>query len=191
MVSDDRPAGAIGLAEARRWRERLRESGQKLAFTNGCFDILHAGHVRLLTAARLSADALIVALNTDASVRRLKGSERPFVPQEERAELLAALEPVDRVVLFDEDTPLETILALEPDVLVKGADWAEDDIVGAREVKSRGGRVERVALVPGTSTTTIIDRIRQRYRQPDHVARLRVGQARNVEELEANRLAIG
>jgi D-beta-D-heptose 7-phosphate kinase/D-beta-D-heptose 1-phosphate adenosyltransferase len=154
------PTGAIPIAEARAWRAGLRASGRRLAFTNGCFDILHAGHVRLLTAARAAADALVVALNTDASVRRLKGAARPLVPEDERAELLAALEAVDRVVLFDEDTPREAILALTPDVLVKGADWAEDAIVGASEVKGWGGRVVRVELVPGKSTTTIIERIR-------------------------------
>ena len=155
--------GAVSLEEAVAWRDGLRRSGERVAFTNGCFDILHAGHVRLLTAARGTADALVVGLNDDASVTRLKGPSRPLVPQAERAELLAALEAVDRVVLFGEDTPLATILALRPDVLVKGADWAEDAIVGAGEVKSWGGRVARVQLVPGTSTTTIIERIRERY----------------------------
>ena len=155
--------GAVSLEEAIAWRDGLRRSGQRVAFTNGCFDILHAGHVRLLTAAREAADALVVGLNDDASVLRLKGPSRPLVPQAERAELLAALEAVDRVVLFGEDTPLETILALRPDVLVKGADWSEDAIIGASEVKSWGGRVARVQLVPGTSTTTIIERIRERY----------------------------
>jgi D-beta-D-heptose 7-phosphate kinase/D-beta-D-heptose 1-phosphate adenosyltransferase len=153
----------VSLEEAVAWRDGLRRSGGLVAFTNGCFDILHAGHVRLLAAARQTADALVVGLNDDASVTRLKGPSRPLVPQAERAELLAALEAVDRVVLFGEDTPLETLLALRPDVLVKGADWAEDAIVGAREVKSWGGRVARVQLVPGTSTTAIIERIRERY----------------------------
>jgi len=153
----------VSLEEAVAWRDGLRRSGQRVAFTNGCFDILHAGHVRLLTAAREAADALVVGLNDDASVLRLKGPSRPLVPQAERAELLAALEAVDRVVLFGEDTPLETILELRPDVLVKGADWSEDAIIGASEVKSWCGRVARVQLVPGTSTTTIIERIRERY----------------------------
>jgi D-beta-D-heptose 7-phosphate kinase/D-beta-D-heptose 1-phosphate adenosyltransferase len=156
-------SGAVSIEEAVAWRDGLRRSGQRVAFTNGCFDILHAGHVRLLTAAREAADALVVGLNDDASVTRLKGASRPLVPQAERAELLAALEAVDRVVLFGEDTPLETILALRPDVLVKGADWAEDAIVGAREVKGWGGCVARVQLLPGTSTSTIIERIRERY----------------------------
>jgi len=157
------PSGAVPLEEAVAWRDGLRRSGLRVAFTNGCFDLLHAGHVRLLTAARREADALVIGLNDDASVTRLKGPSRPLVPQAERAELLAALEAVDRVVLFGEDTPLATILALRPDVLVKGADWAEDAIVGAREVKSWGGSVARVQLVPGTSTTAIVERIRERY----------------------------
>jgi len=156
--------GAVTLAEAVAWRDGLRRLGRRVAFTNGCFDILHAGHVRLLTAARQVADALVVGLNDDLSVARLKGPARPLVPEAERAELLAALEAVDRVVLFAQDTPLEVILALKPDVLVKGADWKEEEIVGAAEVRSWGGRVERVELVPGTSTSTIVERIRERYR---------------------------
>lgn len=160
---DPRPPGAISRAEAAEWTARYRAAGRRVAFTNGCFDLIHAGHVRLLTAARATADALIVGLNTDASVQRLKGPERPLVPEDERAELLAAFEAVDRVVLFDEPTPLETILALRPDVLVKGADWAEEAIVGAPAVKGWGGRVERVELVPGTSTTAIVEKIRQRF----------------------------
>ena len=162
MHDEERPAGAVSIAEARAFRDALTARGLKVAFTNGCFDLLHAGHVRLLAAARRAADALIVAVNTDASVRRLKGPERPIVPEAERAELLAALEAVDRVVLFDEPTPLETILAIRPDVLIKGADWAEDAIVGAKEVKSWGGRVVRVALLAGASTTSLVERIRSR-----------------------------
>jgi len=151
--------GAVPLPEAVAWREELRRRGLRLAFTNGCFDLLHAGHVRLLVAAREAADALVVAVNDDASVRRLKGPARPIVPAVERAELLAALEAVDRVVLFGEDTPLETILALRPDVLVKGADWPEDRIVGAREVRSWGGEVLRVPLAAGRSTSDLVERV--------------------------------
>lgn len=162
MHDEERPAGAVSIAEARAFRDALTARGLKVAFTNGCFDLLHAGHVRLLAAARRAADALIVGVNTDASVRRLKGPERPIVPEAERAELLAALEAVDRVVLFDEPTPLETILAIRPDVLIKGADWAEDAIVGAKEVKSWGGRVVRVELLAGASTTSLVERIRSR-----------------------------
>lgn len=157
------PPGFLSLEGARAWRDTQRESGLRVAFTNGCFDVLHAGHVRLLYAARQTADALIVGLNDDASVTRLKGPQRPFVPADERAEMLSALEPVDVVVLFGEDTPYELIVALRPDVLVKGADWAEERIVGAPQVKSWGGKVVRVDLLPGTSTSAIVERIRRRF----------------------------
>jgi D-beta-D-heptose 7-phosphate kinase/D-beta-D-heptose 1-phosphate adenosyltransferase len=152
-VSLDREA----LAERARWRA----AGRRVVFTNGCFDLLHAGHVALLEQARALGDVLVVAINSDASVRRLKGEGRPLVPQAERAELLRALEPVDRVLVFDEDTPRETIEALLPDVLVKGADWGPDEIVGADSVRASGGRVERIALVPGRSTSGIVERIRR------------------------------
>ena len=155
--------GASALDELRSWRETLRRQGRRVCLTNGCFDLLHAGHVQLLTAARATADALVVALNSDASVRRLKGPSRPLVPEQERAELLAALESVDRVVLFEQDTPLEVILALRPEVLAKGADWAVDKIVGAAEVQQWGGRVERISLVEGLSTSAIIERVRSRF----------------------------
>jgi rfaE bifunctional protein nucleotidyltransferase chain/domain len=140
-----------------------REEGQRIAFTNGCFDILHAGHVRYLTAARAAADLLVVGLNTDASIRQIKGPRRPLNPEALRAEVLAGLRCVDVVVLFDEPDPLTLIKVLQPDVLVKGADWAEDKIVGADFVKQRGGRVERIDLVPQISTSGLIDTIRQRY----------------------------
>jgi D-beta-D-heptose 7-phosphate kinase/D-beta-D-heptose 1-phosphate adenosyltransferase len=138
------------------WRAR----GRKVVFTNGCFDLLHPGHVRLLEAARAEGDLLVVGLNTDASVQAIKGPARPVIPEHERAEVLLALECVDRVVLYGEDTPIEVIRALAPDVLVKGADWAEDAIVGAPEVKAAGGRVVRVELLPGRSTTGLLQRIR-------------------------------
>lgn len=132
-------------------------------FTNGVFDLLHAGHVALLEAARGEGDALIVGVNSDASVRRLgKGPDRPLVAAAERARLLAALAAVDCVVLFDEDTPLALIRALTPDVLVKGADYAPADIVGAAEVEARGGRVVRVPLVAGQSTTGLVAKLRGR-----------------------------
>jgi D-beta-D-heptose 7-phosphate kinase/D-beta-D-heptose 1-phosphate adenosyltransferase len=131
-----------------------------VVFTNGCFDLLHPGHVRLLEAARAEGDLLVVGLNTDASVQAIKGPARPVIPEHERAEVLLALECVDRVVLYGEDTPIEVIRALAPDVLVKGADWAEDAIVGAPEVKAAGGRVVRVELLPGRSTTGLLQRIR-------------------------------
>jgi len=149
------------LAELVRERAAWRAAGRRLVLTNGCFDLLHAGHVALLEAARREGDALVVAINSDASVRRLKGEGRPLVPEAERAEALAALEAVDRVVAYDEDTPLEVVKALLPDVLVKGADWAADQVVGRAEVEAAGGRVARVALVPGRSTSALVERIRR------------------------------
>jgi rfaE bifunctional protein nucleotidyltransferase chain/domain len=138
-----------------------RADGARVVFTNGCFDLLHAGHVRYLETARAFGDLLVVGLNDDASVRRLKGPGRPILHVDERAEVLAALAAVDHVVVFPEDTPLALIETLEPDVLVKGADWAPDDIVGRDNVLGRGGRVERIDLVPGASTTELIRRIRR------------------------------
>jgi len=145
-------AGAVA------WRAAQRGP---VVFTNGVFDLLHVGHVALLEAARAEGSALLVAVNSDASVRRLaKGTGRPLVPDGARARLVAALACVDAVVLFDEETPLALIQLLRPDVLVKGADYAPEQIVGAREVESRGGRVVRVALVPGQSTTELLARLR-------------------------------
>ena len=144
--------------EARAWREAQRGT---IVFTNGVFDILHPGHVVLLETARALGNALIVGLNTDASVRRLgKGSDRPVSDEDARARVLAALAAVDVVTLFDEDTPLEVITALTPDVLVKGADYPREHIVGADFVESRGGRVVRVPIVPGQSTTQLLERVR-------------------------------
>lgn len=141
-------------------RARARAAGRRVAFTNGCFDLLHAGHLTLLEAARAEADLLVVGINSDRSVSALKGPRRPVIPEHERAETLLALESVDQVVVFDEDTPAATISALVPDVLVKGADWALDRIVGRDVVEAAGGRVVRVELVPGRSTTATLDRIR-------------------------------
>ena len=141
----------------------LRMSGKKVVFTNGCFDVLHAGHVRYLTASRAAGDVLVLGLNSDLSVKKIKDPGRPINPQDHRAEVLAGLTVVDYIVFFDEMDPLRLIQALQPDVLVKGADWAETDIIGAAEVKSRGGRVVRVALAPGISTTGIIDKIVKTY----------------------------
>ena len=137
-----------------------RGAGARIVFTNGCFDLLHPGHVRYLTAARALGDLLVVGLNDDASVRRLKGPGRPVLRVEERAEVLAGLAAVDHLVVFAADTPRALIAALAPDVLVKGADWAADDIVGRDEVLAHGGQVERIAIVPGVSTTDILRRIR-------------------------------
>jgi D-beta-D-heptose 7-phosphate kinase/D-beta-D-heptose 1-phosphate adenosyltransferase len=140
---------------------RLRDQGHRIVFTNGVFDILHPGHLRYLQHARSLGDALIVGLNADASVRRNKGAERPINPQEERAEILEALECVDAVVLFEEDTPDRIIKAIQPDILVKGADWGEHAIVGRDTVEARGGRVVRVSIEQGFSTTEIIRKIRE------------------------------
>ncbi len=133
-----------------------------MAFTNGVFDLLHPGHIDLLFAARDTADALVVGINSDKSVRRLKGPDRPIRSEGERAYVLAGVEAVDLVVVFSEDTPLELVKLLEPDVIVKGGDYTEATIVGAQEVKSRGGRVVVVPLTPGHSTTAIIGRLGER-----------------------------
>jgi D-beta-D-heptose 7-phosphate kinase/D-beta-D-heptose 1-phosphate adenosyltransferase len=143
---------------------RVRASqrlGERVVFTNGCFDILHIGHVRSLTQARACGERLIVGVNTDASVRRLKGAGRPVLPAAQRAEMLGALACVDWVVLFREDTPLDLIVALRPDVLAKGGDWSLDSIVGAKEVRSWGGRVVGLRQVQGVRTSRIIDRLRR------------------------------
>ena len=144
--------------QARSWRASLLS--QTLVFTNGVFDLLHPGHVDVLLASRRAGDALVVAVNSDASVRRLKGPGRPVRPEGERAYVIAALAMVDAVVLFDQDTPLELIQLLQPDVLVKGGDYTESTIVGAGDVKARGGRVIVVPLTPGQSTTAIVEKLR-------------------------------
>lgn len=145
-------------ADAAAWRAAQRG---KIVFTNGVFDLVHPGHIELLERSRAEGDLLVVGVNTDASVRRLgKGSDRPLVPEAARARVIAGFAAVDCVVLFDEDTPLELITALVPDVLVKGADYAVDQIVGADIVQSRGGRVVRIPLVSGFSTTSILERLR-------------------------------
>jgi rfaE bifunctional protein nucleotidyltransferase chain/domain len=146
------------LTDALEWR--ARQAGA-IVFTNGVFDLLHPGHVELLEAARREGAALIVGLNSDASVRRLgKGADRPVTPEAARARVLAGLAAVDCVVLFDEDTPLELVTLLQPDVLVKGSDYSRDAIVGGDLVESRGGRVVRVPLVHGFSTSSIVERLR-------------------------------
>lgn len=137
-----------------------RRQGRRIVFTNGVFDLLHPGHVRYLRAARAQGDVLVVAVNSDRSVRANKGPSRPITPARERAELLAALSCVDAVVEFDEDTPAEIIRRLQPDVLVKGADWPADRIVGRDTVEARGGRVVRVPVEQGYSTSAIIERVR-------------------------------
>ena len=139
---------------------RQERNGKRVVFTNGCFDLLHPGHIRSLEAARALGDVLIIGLNSDESVRTLKGPGRPVIPAEERAEILASLECVDAVLIFDELTPQKLIAALLPDVLVKGGDWPGDQIVGRDEVESAGGKVVRIEVVPGYSTTEILKKIR-------------------------------
>jgi D-beta-D-heptose 7-phosphate kinase/D-beta-D-heptose 1-phosphate adenosyltransferase len=139
--------------------EAVRKQGHKIVFTNGCFDLLHVGHLRYLAEARAKGDCLVVAINTDASVQSIKGPNRPILPQEERAEILAALEMVDYVTFFDEPTPQEIIELLQPDVLVKGADWPIDQIVGREVVWARGGQVVNIPVVEGLSTSETIARI--------------------------------
>jgi rfaE bifunctional protein nucleotidyltransferase chain/domain len=148
-------AGAVA------WREELGRRGKRVVFTNGVFDILHPGHVRYLAEARRQGDALIVAVNSDRSVRANKGPERPVNSEADRAEVITALAVVDAAVIFDEDTPYDIISAIQPDVLVKGADWPHDKIVGRDIVESRGGVVIRVKVEEGHSTTRVIQKLRQ------------------------------
>jgi D-glycero-beta-D-manno-heptose 1-phosphate adenylyltransferase len=151
----------VARDEVAAFAERLRGEGRKVVFTNGVFDLLHPGHIRYLRQARRLGDALIVGVNSDRSVRSNKGDGRPITSEAERAEVLAALAAVDAVVVFDEETPYELISAVQPDVLVKGADWPEDGIVGRDIVEARGGVVVRVPVEPGHSTSSIIEKIRQ------------------------------
>ena len=153
-------AGLLPRTDAAELATRWRASGLRVGFTNGCFDILHPGHLRVLRQARAQCDRLIVAINTDASVKRLKGESRPVNPEQDRAELLSGIAGVDAVTSFDEDTPAELIEALKPDVLVKGGDYKADEIVGADTVRARGGEVVIVPLLEGRSTTNIIERSR-------------------------------
>ena len=150
-------------------RRVWKSAGKKVVFTNGCYDILHPGHIRLLERARSLGDILILALNTDTSVQRLKGLSRPFFNEQTRAELAAHLEAVDAITLFDEDTPRELITAVLPDVLVKGADWAHF-IAGREEVEAAGGQVHALSLEPGFSTTDIAEKILCRHSASGAVA---------------------
>ena len=152
------------IADALRLVARARSASQTIAFTNGVLDLLHPGHVRYLQHARSLGDLLIVGVNSDRSVRANKGAERPITPEAERIEILEALQSVDGAVVFDEETPYELIRALQPDILVKGADWAEDAIVGRDLVEARGGSVVRVSVEPGYSTTALIDAVRRHRR---------------------------
>jgi D-beta-D-heptose 7-phosphate kinase/D-beta-D-heptose 1-phosphate adenosyltransferase len=150
----------LSLDQAVALAGQARARGARVVFTNGVFDLLHPGHVRLLAEARALGDVLIVGVNSDRSVRANKGPGRPVTPEVERAEVLAALAVVDGVVVFDEDTPQRLVASLGPDVLVKGADWGADAIVGRADVEARGGRVVRLELAPGFSSTAIIERMR-------------------------------
>ncbi|MFO7748787.1 MAG: D-glycero-beta-D-manno-heptose 1-phosphate adenylyltransferase [Desulfobacteraceae bacterium] len=156
IVTRDRIAAAADESRAKQ---------KTIAFTNGCFDILHAGHVKYLARAAEQGDLLILGLNSDASVRRIKGEKRPIIHQTHRAEVVSALACVDYVVLFDEPDPGNLIRAIKPDILVKGADWAENDIIGADVVKENGGRVSRIELEPGISTTAIVEKIVKTFAQ--------------------------
>jgi len=151
------------LDSAKEACSRLKQSGKRIVFTNGCFDILHPGHTRYLCAAKKLGDALVVAVNSDASVRSIKGPKRPIQDERARAEVIGALECVDIVLIFAEDNPLRVIRALLPDVLVKGGDWAENEIVGGDVVKRAGGVVKRIDFETGFSTSRIIDTIVSRY----------------------------
>jgi D-beta-D-heptose 7-phosphate kinase/D-beta-D-heptose 1-phosphate adenosyltransferase len=155
-----------------------KRNGQGVVFTNGCFDLLHPGHLRTLEQARALGDVLIVAINSDASVRALKGPGRPVIPQDERAEILAALAAVDYVTIFDEATPRELIARVLPNVLVKGGDWGANEIVGREEVEAAGGRVVSVPIEPGYSTTEILERARRTTGSP------RRGSGNNLSKCE-------
>ncbi len=157
----DEHSRVILEADIRAFVEEQRGRGVRIVFTNGVFDLLHPGHVRYLQEARALGDLLIVGLNADESVRRNKGSSRPITPEHERAEVVAALACVDAVVVFREDTPDRIIRTIQPDVLVKGADWPADQIVGRDTVEARGGRVVLIPVEPGYSTTSIVERIRK------------------------------
>ena len=154
-------AGILSLHEAILQFGPGKRNGRRVVFTNGCFDVLHPGHIETLEKARSFGDALVVGVNSDRSVRTVKGEGRPILPERERVEILAALECVDGVVIFDEQTPREIIAALLPDVLVKGGDWASAQIVGREEVEAAGGKVISIPVVAGYSTTAILEKIRK------------------------------
>jgi len=151
------------LNNLKKIRARLRKEGQKVVFTNGCFDLIHGGHIHLFRFAKSRGDVLIVALNTDASVRKIKGPSRPVFPLKERYEILSAIEHIDYLTSFSEETPQTIIAALLPDVLVKGGDWASDEIVGKKEVEKAGGKVVRAPYLKGQSSTDIIEKILKNF----------------------------
>ena len=154
-------AGILSLHDAILQFGPAKRNGRRVVFTNGCFDLLHPGHIETLEKARSLGDVLVVGVNSDRSVREMKGTGRPILPERERAEILAALESVDAVVVFDEPTPKEIISALLPDVLVKGGDWASNQIVGREEVEAAGGKVISIPVLAGYSTSAILEKIRQ------------------------------
>lgn len=151
------------LEEIKLIRSALKADNKKVVFTNGCFDIIHAGHIDYLNKAKALGDVLIVGLNTDNSVKRIKGDKRPIISEDERAEIISNLKPIDYVVFFDEDTPAELINDLVPDILIKGADWKTDEIVGGETVLANGGEVKTIEFVNDQSTSKIIDLITNRY----------------------------
>jgi rfaE bifunctional protein nucleotidyltransferase chain/domain len=153
------------LTELKTIVEKSREEGKMIVFTNGCFDILHTGHIRYLREAKALGDILIVGLNSDSSVKSIKGDNRPIIPEDERAEMLAALEDIDYIVIFSEDTPLNLLSTLEPDILAKGGDYKINQVVGRELVEAYGGKVIVLGEVKKYSTSDIIDRILERYRQ--------------------------
>ena len=155
-------ANILDLKELTKVIEAHKADGRKIVFTNGCFDIIHAGHVRYLRDAKALGDILVVAMNSDSSIREIKGPKRPITPQTERADVLSELSAIDYVTVFDDPTPLKVIETVKPDILVKGEDWKEGEIVGADVVKAAGGRVVRIKMIKGVSTTTIIKRILER-----------------------------
>jgi rfaE bifunctional protein nucleotidyltransferase chain/domain len=154
-------AGILSLHQAIVRFGRGKRNGRRIVFTNGCFDLLHPGHILTLERARSLGDALIVGVNSDRSVREMKGAGRPLVPEQERAEVLSALECVDAVVIFDQATPRETVAALLPDVLVKGGDWSSDRIIGREEVERAGGKVVSIPVLAGHSTSAMVEKIRK------------------------------
>jgi D-beta-D-heptose 7-phosphate kinase/D-beta-D-heptose 1-phosphate adenosyltransferase len=154
-------APVLSLEQAADWAATQRAAHRVVVFTNGVYDLVHPGHVQYLQAARAEGDRLIVAVNSDRSVRANKGPSRPILPEDERAELIAALACVDAVLIFDDETPAAVIAAIQPDVLVKGADWAHDAIVGRDVVEARGGRVVRIRLTDGYSTTAIVNTVKR------------------------------
>jgi D-beta-D-heptose 7-phosphate kinase/D-beta-D-heptose 1-phosphate adenosyltransferase len=153
------PSKVISLKKIVKIRKELKKEGKKVVFTNGCFDILHKGHVYLLKRAKKLGDILIVGLNSDSSVKRIKGEKRPIFSVRDRAFVLSSIDVVDYIVIFNEDTPLKVIKAIEPDVLVKGADWDKKSIVGREIVESLGGKVVRIPVLKGFSTTSVIEKL--------------------------------